>query len=188
MEKAKKSAAKTEENLKAAFAGESQARNKYDYFAKVARNQGYHYIAKIFEETAINEMQHAKDEFKLLKGIGDTKANLKEAIEGEHHETAEMYPEFAKQAKADGNKEAAVLFTEISEVEEQHEKRYKRLLEMLEKGTLYKRAKPIRWKCSKCGYVHVGTEPPEKCPSCKHAREYYEPECMCFSESCECCN
>ncbi len=98
---------KTEDNIKAAFAGESQARNKYDYFAKVARKQGYHYIAKIFDETALNEHQHAKDEFKLLKGIGDTKANLKAAIEGEHYETSEMYPNFAKDAEVEGNKEAA---------------------------------------------------------------------------------
>ena len=179
---------KTEENLKTAFSGESEARNKYTYFAKVARNQGYYYIAKIFEETALNEVQHAKDEFKLLKGIGDTKANLKTAIEGEHHEHTEMYPKMKKEAEEEGNKEAAELFTEIAEVEENHEKRYKKLLEMVEKGTVYKRDKPIRWKCSKCGYIHEGTEPPEKCPSCKHPKEYYEPECMCFEENCECCN
>jgi len=179
---------KTEKNLKAAFAGESQARNKYDYFAKVARKQGFHYIAKIFEETALNEMQHAKDEFKLLKGIGDTKANLKAAIEGEHYENTEMYPNFEKEAEKEGNKEATKLFKEVSEVEEQHEKRYKKLLEMVEKGTVWKRDKPIRWKCSKCGYIHEGTEPPEKCPSCKHEREYYEPECLCFDEKCGCCN
>ena len=171
---------KTEENLKTAFSGESQARNKYTYFAKVARNQGYHYIAKIFEETALNEMQHAKDEFKLLKGIGDTKANLKAAIEGENYEHTEMYPKMKKEAEEEGNKEASELFTEIAEVEENHEKRYKKLLEMVEKGTVYKRDKPIRWKCSKCGYIHEGTEPPEKCPSCRHPREYYEPECMEF--------
>ncbi|MBN1941414.1 MAG: rubrerythrin family protein [Candidatus Diapherotrites archaeon] len=179
---------KTEENLKAAFAGESQARNKYDYFAKVARKQGYHYIAKIFEETALNEMQHAKDEFKHLKGIGDTKTNLKEAIAGENYEHTKMYPEFAKQAEKEGKKEVAKLFTEIAEVEERHENRYKKLLKMVEDGAVYKRKKPIAWKCSKCGYIHTGTEPPEECPSCKHAREYYEPECLCFSEECEKCN
>jgi rubrerythrin len=179
---------KTEENLKAAFAGESQARNKYTYFAKVARKQGYHYIAKIFEETAMNEMQHAKEEFKLLKGIGDTVANLKAAIEGEHYETAEMYPTFAKEAEEEGNKEAAKVFTEIGEVEAHHEARYKKLLEMVEKEAVYKREKPIHWKCSKCGYIHEGTEPPEECPSCKHPKEYYEPECMCFRKGCEICN
>ncbi|UCD02825.1 MAG: rubrerythrin family protein [Candidatus Aenigmatarchaeota archaeon] len=171
---------KTEENLKAAFAGESQARNKYDYFAKVARKQGYHYIAKIFEETALNEMQHAKDEFKLLKGIGDTRANLKEAIRGENYETTQMYPEFARQAKQEGNREAAALFTMIARVEAEHRDRYKKLLEMVEKGTVFKRDKPIKWKCSKCGYIHEGREPPEKCPSCKHPKEYYEPESMSF--------
>jgi len=170
---------KTEENLKAAFAGESQARNKYDYFAKVARKEGHHYVAKIFEETAINEMQHAKDEFKLLKGIGDTKANLKAAIEGEHYETTEMYPNFAKDAEQEGNKKAEILFKEIAKVEAEHEARYKKLLEMIENNTLYKREKPIRWKCSKCGYIHESTEPPEECPSCKHEREYFEPEDMC---------
>jgi rubrerythrin len=144
-------------------------------------------VAKIFEETGLNEMQHAKDEFKLLKGLGDTKANLKEAIKGEDYETSKMYPAFQKDAEKEGQKEAATLFKEIGEVEEKHRNRYKKLLEMLEKGTLYKRSKPIKWKCSRCGYIHEGTEPPETCPSCKHAREYYEPECMCFSDGCECC-
>ncbi len=167
---------KTEENLKEAFAGESQARNKYDFFAKVARKEGYHYVAKVFEETAINEKQHAKDEFKLLKGIGDTAANLKAAIEGEDYETTSMYPEFAKVAEEEGNKEAARLFREIANVEEQHKERYKKLLQMVEDGTVFKREEPIKWKCSKCGYVHEGTEPPAACPSCKHPKEYYEPE------------
>ncbi|MCK5057418.1 MAG: rubrerythrin family protein [Candidatus Aminicenantes bacterium] len=169
---------KTEENLKAAFAGESQARNKYDYFAKVARKEGYHYIAEILEETALNEMRHAKDEFTLLQGIGDTKANLKAAIEGENYEHTEMYPTFAKEAEEEGNLEAARLFKQIAKVEQEHEARYKKLLEMVEKGTVYKREKPVRWKCLKCGYIHEGTEPPEKCPSCQHPREYYKPECL----------
>jgi rubrerythrin len=166
---------KTEENLAAAFAGESQARNKYTYFAQVARKEGYHYVAKIFEETAENECRHAKDEFRLLGGIGTTAENLKAAIGGEDHETTSMYPGFAQQAEEEGNKEAAVLFRMIARIEAHHRERYKKLLEMLEAGTLYKRDEPIRWKCSVCGYVHVGTEPPLKCPSCKHAREYYEP-------------
>jgi rubrerythrin len=178
---------KTEENLKKAFAGESQARNKYDYFAKVAKNEKYFYIAKFFEEIAINEMQHAKDEFKLLNGIGDTAANLKAAIEGEHFENIEMYPQMQKDAEEEGNQEAAKLFKEIAEVEKQHEARYKKLLEMVEKGNVWKRDKPIRWKCSKCGYVHEGTGPPEECPSCKQPKEYYEPECMCFEEDCDYC-
>jgi len=179
---------KTENNLKNSFAGESQARNKYDFFAKVARKENYHYIAKIFEETALNEMQHAKDEFKLLKGISSTKENLKTAIAGENHENTSMYPRMQKDAEAEGDNEAAALFKEIAEVEKHHEKRYRKLLEMLENNTIYKRSKPIKWKCSKCGYIHEGTEPPEKCPSCKHAKEYYEPECMCFEEDCEICN
>ena len=164
---------KTEENLKAAFAGESQARNKYTYFAKVARNEGLHLIAEIFEETAMNEMQHAKDEFKLLNGIGDTVTNLKAAIDGEDYETVQMYPTFVKEAEEEGNSEAARLFEQIGKVEAQHRDRYKKLLERLENGTLYKRDEPIRWKCSKCGYIIEGTEPPPKCPACQHPKEYF---------------
>jgi len=167
---------RTEENLKIAFAGESQARNKYDYFAKVARNEGFLYIAKIFEETALNEMQHAKDEFKLLSGIGKTEENLKAAIEGEHHETEHMYPEFAEIAKEEGSMEAFHKFNAIGKVEKRHEERYKKLLEMVEKGKVYKRDSEIKWKCSKCGHIHVGREPPKKCPSCAHSLEYFEPE------------
>jgi rubrerythrin len=166
---------KTEENLKAAFAGESQARNKYTFFAKVAQSEGYHFIAKYFEESADNEKHHAKDEFKLLKGIGTTVENLKAAIGGEDYETKTMYPEFAKQAELDGNKDAAILFAQIAKVEAQHRDRYNKLLEMVEKGTAFKREKPIKWKCLECGYIHVGTEPPPKCPCCKHAREFYMP-------------
>lgn len=171
---------KTEENIKAAFAGESQARNKYTYFAEAARKEGYHYIAKIFEETAFNEMQHAKDHFKLLNGIGDTGANLKEAIAGEHYETVDMYPGFAKDAEEEGNSTAAVLFKQIGKVEAHHRERYKKLLEMVENGTVFKRDEPITWKCSVCGYVIEGKEPPPKCPACKHPKEYYEPACPDF--------
>ena len=173
---------KTEENLKKAFAGESQARNKYVYFAKVARKEGYHYIAKIFEETAENEVQHAKEEFKLLQGINDTKANLKAAIEGENYETTEMYPQMQKEAEEECNQEAAELFKAIGEVEKKHEARFKKLLEWLEKGMVFKRDQPIKWKCSKCGYIHEGEEPPEECPSCKHPTEYYEPCCLCIGD------
>jgi rubrerythrin len=171
---------KTEENLKTAFAGESQARNKYTYFAKVARKEGYNYIADIFEETAFNEMQHAKDEFKLLNGIGDTKANLKEAIEGENYEHKSMYPTFAKEAEEEGNQEAAKLFKMILKVEEEHEARFKKLLELVESGKVFKRDEPIEWKCSKCGYRHKGVEPPKECPSCKHPHNYYEPADLSF--------
>lgn len=169
---------KTEANLKAAFAGESQARNKYTFFAKVAQKEGLHYIAKIFLETAENESRHAKDEFALLGGIGDTAANLEEAIGGEHYETTEMYVQFAKEADEEGNSAAAALFKMIAKIEAHHRDRYRKLLEMLKSGTLYKRDKPIKWKCSVCGYIHEGTEPPAKCPCCKHPREYYEPANM----------
>ena len=169
---------KTEENLKAAFAGESQARNKYTYYAKVARKEGYHYIAKILEETADNEMRHAKDEFAQLGGIGDTKANLKDAMDGEHYETVTMYSDFAKDAEEEGNMKAAALFKMIARVEEHHRDRYKKLLDRVENGTVFKREKKIMWKCSVCGYVHEGTEPPAKCPCCQHPTEYYEPADM----------
>jgi len=167
---------KTEENLNAAFAGESMARNKYTFFAKVARQEGYHYIARLFEETAENEMQHAKEEFKLLGGIGNTIANLKEAIEGENYETTQMYPDFAKAAREEGNTQAAILFEQIAKVEAVHRDRYQRLLDMVESGMVYKRETATKWKCLKCGYVYEGTEPPAKCPCCKHPKEYFEPE------------
>ena len=163
------------ENLKAAFAGESQARNKYTYFAEVARKEGFLYIAKIFEETADNEKRHAKDEFKLTGQLGDTAANLQAAMEGEDYEVQEMYPTFAKEAEEEGNQEAATLFKQITKVEAHHRDRYKKLLELVKNGMVFKREKPIKWKCSLCGYVYEGTEPPPKCPCCKHPKEYYEP-------------
>ncbi len=169
---------KTEENLAAAFAGESQARNKYTYFAAVAHKEGYHYIARLFEETAENEKRHAKDEFVLAGMLGDTAANLKEAYDGEHYEVTEMYPTFAKEAEEEGNSAAASLFKQIAKVEAHHRDRYKKLLEMVEAGTVFKRDEPIKWKCSVCGYVHEGKEPPKKCPCCKHPMEYYEPANM----------
>ncbi len=171
---------KTEENVQAAFAGESQARNKYTFFAEVARQEGYHYIANIFEETAENEKQHAKDHLKLLNGIGDTIANLNAAISGEHHETVEMYPTFAKEAEEEGNKQAAISFQQVGKIEQHHRDRYKKLLQIVEAGTVFKREQPIKWKCSVCGYTIEGNEPPPKCPSCKHPREYYEPANMDF--------
>jgi len=178
---------KTKKNLEAAFAGESQARNKYTFFAKVAHNEGYHYIGKLFEETADNELQHAKEEFKLFHGIGNTAENLKSAYDGENYETTTMYPDFAKEADEEGNKEAATLFRQIAKVEKHHRDRYAKLLEMVENGTVFKREKPIQWKCAKCGYIHEGTEPPGICPCCKHPKEYFEPECMCFDENCDKC-
>ncbi|ACL05202.1 rubrerythrin family protein [Desulfatibacillum aliphaticivorans] len=171
---------KTMENLAAAFAGESQARNKYTFFAEVARQEGYHYIAKIFEETAFNEMQHAKDHFMKMGGLGDTIANLKEAIDGEDYETVTMYPDFAKEAEDEGDKEAARLFIQVGKVEAEHRERYKKILEMVENGTVYKRDEPIAWKCGICGYIVEAKEPPKKCPSCQYPQEYYEPACMVF--------
>jgi rubrerythrin len=169
---------KTEDNLKAAFAGESQARNKYTYYAQIAKKEGFHYIARIMEETAENERRHAKDELALLGGLGDTAANLKSAIDGEQYETTNMYPEFAKEAEAEGNMKAAALFKMIARVEAHHRERYQKLLDRIKSGTVYKREKPIKWKCSVCGYVHEGTEPPVKCPCCQHPSEYYEPADM----------
>jgi len=171
---------KTEENLKAAFAGESQARNKYTFFAEAARKEGYHYVAKMFEEAAENERQHAKDHFKLLNGIGTTAVNLREAMSGENYETVEMYPKFAEEADREGNRDAANLFRQIAKIEQRHRDRYKKLLDMVEAGTVYKREAPVRWKCSVCGYTHEGTEPPVKCPCCKYPREYYEPASLDF--------
>ncbi len=166
---------KTIENLKAAFAGESQARNKYTFFAEVARKEGYLYIAKLFEETAENERQHAKDHLLLLQGIGDTVANLKEAIGGEDHEVQSMYPQFVREAEAEGNTRAANAFRQVARIEAHHRERYKKLLAMVEAGTVYQRAQPIKWKCTMCGYIVEGTEPPQKCPSCEHPQKFYEP-------------
>ncbi len=171
---------KTKENLQAAFAGESQARNKYTFFAEVARKEGYHYIAKIFDETADNEKRHAKDHLRLLDGIGNTLDNLKEAMGGEDYEVESMYPSFAKTAEEEGEKAAAIAFTQVAKIEAHHRARYKKLLEMVEAGTVFKREQAIKWKCSVCGYVYEGTEPPPKCPSCKHPAEYYEPANMDF--------
>jgi rubrerythrin len=169
---------KTDDNLKAAFAGESQARNKYAFFAEAARKEGYRYIAKIFEETAANEMSHARDEFILSGGLGDTAANLEAAMNGENYEAVEMYPQFAADADAEGNKAAASLFRMIAKVEMHHRDRYQRLLEMVKNDTVFKREKPIMWKCDTCGYIHEGKTPPPQCPCCKQPREFFEPTNM----------
>jgi len=166
---------KTEENLKAAFIGESVARNRYARFAEIARQEGYRYIAKIFEETAENEKYHAMEELRLLHGESDTAKNLREAIEAENHESEEMYPRFAQEAEAEGNTKAEILFTQIAKIEKQHRDRFESLLRLVESGTVYKRENAIRWKCSVCGYTYKGTEPPNRCPYCKRTREYYEP-------------
>lgn len=166
---------KTNENLKAAVAGESLARNRYSYFAEMAEKEGYRYIAKIFEEIADNEKYHAIEELKLLLGERDTLTNLREAVEGERYEFEEMYPRYATEAEVEGNRSATVLFSQISKIEKQHHERFKKLLDMVEAGSVFRRDTPIKWKCSICGYAHEGTEPPNKCPYCKHPQEYYEP-------------
>lgn len=166
---------KTEKNLLAAFAGESQARNKYTYFASVAKKEGYEQIAGIFLETAENEKEHAKVWAKLLGLIGDTAQNLEEAARGENYEWTKMYKEFAQTAREEGFEHIAKVMEEIAEVEAAHEERYRKLLERLQEGTLFTRSAPIKWRCRNCGYIHEGTEPPEVCPACAHPRAYYEP-------------
>ena len=166
---------KTIDNLKTAFTGESEARNTYAFYAEVARREGLHYIAKIFEETAENEKYHALEEAKLLFGSPTTADNLKAAIGSENYETERMYPQFAKEAELEGNQEAAILFNQIARIEKHHRDRFKKLLDLVEKQMVFKRHDPIKWKCSVCGYVHEGTEPPPRCPYCKHPQAYYEP-------------
>ena len=179
----------TEKNLLAAFAGESQARNRYTYFASQARKEGYEQIAAIFTETADQEKEHAKREFKFLEGgeveitaafpagvIGSTLENLKEAAAGEHYEHTEMYPGFAEVADKEGFAEIATVFREIAVAEKRHEGRYRALAKNITEGTVFKREKPVRWVCRNCGYVHEGTEPPEVCPACAHPQSYCELE------------
>lgn len=166
---------RTDENLKAAIAGESLARNRYSYFAEMANNEGYRYIGKIFEEIAENEKYHAMEELKLLMGDRDTLTNLKESVDGEQYEFEDMYPRYATEAEVEGNRAATILFRQISRIEKQHHDRFRKLLEMVEAGRVFKRDTPIKWKCSICGYAHEGLEPPKRCPYCKHPREYYEP-------------
>ncbi len=169
---------RTEKNLMEAFAGESMARNKYTYFASVAAKEGYHQIAGIFSETADNEKEHAKLWAKALGYIGDTKKNLLDAAEGENFEWTDMYKKFAQVAKEEGFEEIASLFTEVGEVEEAHEQRYRKLLERVRNSEVFSRPEPIKWHCRNCGYVHEGKEAPELCPACKHPKSYYEPLCQ----------
>jgi rubrerythrin len=178
---------KTEGNLLKAFAGESQARNRYTYFASAAKKEGFEQISAIFTETAENELEHAKVFFKHLEGgeveitasypagrIGTTAENLLAAAEGEKMEWGTLYPDFAETARKEGFDKVATSFTEISEVEEQHEKRYRKLLDNVNKGAVFKRAKEVEWKCRNCGYVHHGKEAPKVCPACSHPQSYYE--------------
>jgi len=177
----------TENNLLTAFAGESQARNRYTYFAKEARKEGFVQIAQIFERTADQEKEHAKRLFKYMQGgeveivasfpagvIGNTVQNLEAAAAGEHYEYAEMYPSFANVAMQEGFDEIAGTFTAIAVAEKQHEKQYRDFINNINSGRVFMRDNPVIWYCANCGYLHNGTEPPEKCPACDHAQAYFQ--------------
>ncbi len=188
---------KTLKNLVKAFIGESQARNRYTFYAKVAKKEGYEQIAAIFLETAEQEKEHAKRLFEHIQEIkeklgdsatieveaaaptiyGDTVENLKAAINGEHYETAEMYPEFAKVAEEEGLYDIANRLRAIAVAEKHHEERYERLLKQVQEGKFFKKDEEITWVCRECGYMHVGKEPPEKCPSCDHDRAFFQRRC-----------
>ena len=165
---------KTEKNLWEAFAGESQARNKYTYFASKAKKDGYVQIAKIFEETAANEKEHAEIWFKLLQGIGSTAENLKAAAEGENYEWTDMYAEMAKDAREEGFDHIAFLFDEVGKIEREHEERYRKLLANVEGGLVFSRDGDMIWQCSNCGHIHVGKKAPEVCPVCVHPQAYFQ--------------
>ena len=165
---------KTEQNLLAAFAGESQARNKYTYFASVARKEGFQQIAAIFEATANNEKEHAKLWFKELEGIGDTAANLEAAADGENYEWTDMYENFAKDAEAEGFKALAAKFRAVAAIEKHHEERYRALLKNVETAQVFERSEVKIWECRNCGHIIVGTKAPELCPVCLHPKAYFE--------------
>ena len=167
---------KTEKNLMTAFAGESQARNKYTYFASKAKKEGYEQIAAIFQETADNEKEHAKMWFKLLNGgeIGSTAENLQSAADGENYEWTDMYAEFAKEAKEEGFNHIAYLFEEVAKIEKEHEERYLKLLENVKEGKVFEAGEVKVWKCRNCGHIVVGTKAPEVCPVCSHPKAYFE--------------
>ena len=167
---------KTEQNLMTAFAGESQARNKYTYFASKAKKEGYEQIAAIFQETADNEKEHAKMWFKLLNGgdIGTTAENLKAAADGENYEWTDMYAEFAKTAKEEGFARIAYLFEEVGKIEKEHEERYLKLLENVKEGKVFEAGEVKIWKCRNCGHIVVGTSAPEVCPVCNHPKAFFE--------------
>ena len=178
---------RTEKNLLAAFAGESQARNRYTFFASVARKEGYEQISNIFTETAGNEKEHAEVFFKYLQGgdveivaaypagaVEDTKKNLEAAADGEKLEWSQIYTDMEKVAKEEGFSDIATSFKEIAEVEEFHEQRYRRLAANVAAGEVFKKKTTVKWHCTNCGYIHEGTEAPKVCPACKHAQAYYE--------------
>lgn len=178
---------KTEQNLLKAFAGESQAKNRYEFFAKEARKEGLEQIAAIFEETAFNEKAHAKRFFRFLEGgmveitasypagvIGNTLENLKAAADGENEEWSDLYPEFARIAEEEGFKQIAVAFKTIAKIEKHHEERYRKLYQNLEDGKVFEREGKVVWKCRVCGFLHESTKPPLKCPGCDHPQAYFE--------------
>lgn len=192
---------KTVENLAKAFIGESQARNRYTLYAKVAKKEGYEQLSEIWLNTAENEREHAKWAMRMINSLkeeadedlseitveadaptilGDTIENLKASIEGETYEYTEMYPEFADAAEEEGYEDIAERLRAIGRVEEHHEERFTRILREVEAGTVFKKDSPVKWVCRKCGYIHEGTEPPEKCPSCDHPTEYFEILCEEF--------
>ncbi len=165
---------KTERNLAEAFAGESQARNKYTYFASVAKKEGYQQIAAIFEETANNEKEHAKLWFKALEGLGDTAANLKAAAEGENYEWTDMYDRFAKEAAEEGFTALAAQFRMVAAIEKTHEERYRKLLNNVEMQKVFEKAEETMWECRNCGHLVMGKKAPQVCPVCAHPQAYFE--------------
>ena len=166
---------KTEANLMAAFAGESQARNKYTYYASRAKKDGYEQIAALFLETANNEKEHAKMWFKLLHdGIGDTAANLADAAGGVNYEWADMYAGLARGGREEGFDHIAYLFEEVGKIEKEHEERYRKLLKNIEDGTVFEKDGKVYWQCANCGHIHEGLEAPEVCPVCAHPRAYFQ--------------
>jgi len=172
---------KTEANLLAAFSGESQARNKYTFYASKAKKEGYEQIAELFLETAANEKEHAEIWFKLLHdGIGDTIANLTDAAAGEHYEWTEMYAGFAKDAKEEGFDKISALFTLVTKIEKEHEARYLKLLSNVQDGIVFSRDGDTIWQCGVCGHVHVGKKAPEKCPVCDHSQAYFREKVVTY--------
>ena len=166
---------KTEKNLMEAFAGESQARNKYTFFASMAKKEGYEQLAAIFEETAGNEKEHAKIWFKLLHdGMPDTIENLKDAAAGENYEWTDMYAKFAEEAEQEGFSKIAYLFREVAKIEKEHEERYRKLLSNIEEGIVFSRDGDMVWQCSNCGHIHIGKQAPEVCPVCAHPKAYFQ--------------
>ena len=170
----KYSGTKTEKNLQDAFAGESQARNKYTYFASVAKKEGFEQIAEIFNKTADNEKEHAKMWFKELSGIGNTEENLKAAANGENYEWTDMYERFARDAEEEGFPELAMKFRAVGEIEKAHEERYKKLLNNLEMKAVFEKSEIVMWECRNCGHIVVGKKAPEVCPVCAHKKSYFE--------------